>query len=203
MSNEPCILRFHRPLGAIRAVADGEEQQLSEEARLLRSREEALSRKEAELTRREAANLAKGRELDLKLNQLRALIDTVRKERTGLLENNEQEIVSLSLAIAEKVLQHEIEGGRYRIDAAVRSVLDAVRNKGATVVRVNPHDYELTEAAVEKLDRVQGSARVSVVADTAIAPASCCIETDSGKALWDVQGSLERIEEGLLRKRAS
>jgi flagellar biosynthesis/type III secretory pathway protein FliH len=213
MSNDPCILRFRHPLGAVRAGrvseqlhaadAGGEDQQTTQESRLLQSRHEALSRREADLTRREAEILAKGRDLDLKLTQLRALVDGIRKERTSLLEDNEQEIVSLSLGIAEKVLQHEIENGRYRIEAAVRSALDAVRNKGATVVRVNPQDYELTKAAVEKLDRVHGSARVSVVPDASIPPASCCIETDSGRALSEVQGSLERIEQSLLKKRAS
>ena len=213
MSNKPWILRFHHPLGAIRAGAvseqrraagaGNEEQRTTQEARLLRSRHEALLRKEAELTRREAEILAKGRDLDLKLTQLGALIDGIRKERAALLEDNEQEIVSLSLGIAEKVLQHEIENGRYRIDAAVRSALDAVRSNGATVVRVSPQDYELTKAAVEKLDRSHGGARVSVVADPSIPPASCCIETDSGKALSEVRGSLERIERSLLKKRAS
>jgi flagellar biosynthesis/type III secretory pathway protein FliH len=38
------------------------------------------------------------------------------------------------------------------------------------------------------------------VADPQVPPAACCIETESGKIYSDVEGRLDRIEEGLLKK---
>ncbi|MHC4787684.1 MAG: FliH/SctL family protein [Planctomycetota bacterium] len=207
MSSEQPRLRFDRPLGRVTHTAPRrqgrartvEELQLAERQRRtdaaqqeLAAREMALSQAEKELTQKEEL-------LDAKLEELAALISSVKEEKVEMLEANEEEIVSFSLSITEKVLQYEIESGRYRIGEVVKSTLQAVREKGALVVRVNPRDYEMTRAAVDSLEQTYGTTRIRTVPDESIPLASCCIETDSGKIFAEIPGRLERIERILLK----
>lgn len=173
-----------------------ERRRLETAARQLAVRERALAEREAELVRAQKA-------LEGRLEELARLIGSVHEEKAELLEANEEEIISLSLSITQKVLQYEIENGRYRIAEVVRSTLQAVRDRGALVVRVNPRDYEMTRAAVEELAQTFGSTRITAVPDESIPLASCCIETDSGKIFSEIPGRLEKVERSLLKKNGS
>jgi len=211
MSSEGQRVRFNRPLRDLKAAGTrrrpvpgepapslepermGEDQQRLEAARQeLARREEALVRREAELTQKE-------RTLDEKLAELASLISSIKEKRAEMLQANEEDIVSFSLSITEKVLQYEIENGRYKIGEVVKSTLRAVRDKGSVVLRVNPRDHELAKAAVEKLEATYGTTRITTVPDESIPLASCCLETDSGKIFSEIPGRLARIEQSLLK----
>lgn len=212
MSNKPPPLGFNRPLSAVRLgtrdsetaqpkrVATVEEMQVAERLRQLEQQSRELTHREDELARREAELADKESAVEQTLERLAALIGSVRAEKVDLLKANEEEIVSFSLSITEKVLQYEIENGRYKMAEVVRSALRAVRDKGAVAVRVNPRDYELAKAAVQKLERTFGTTRINTVPDEAIPLAACCIETDSGKIFSEIPGRLKAIERSLLRK---
>ena len=211
MSSEP-VLRLDRPLLAVRQGArpprvrvkemppPAQDGRIAEREKDLHRREQGLSARENELANRENELARKEAECDAKLHQLADLINSARQEKAQMLESNEEEIVTFSLSITEKVLQYEIENGRYKIGEVVRSTLRAVRDKGALIVRVNPRDYELARAAVEQLSRQFGTTRINCVSDGSIPLASCCIETDSGKIFSEIPGRLERIERSLLKK---
>ncbi|MHC4592616.1 MAG: FliH/SctL family protein [Planctomycetota bacterium] len=212
MSSDRPALHFNRPLGAVKTrrggggrrpadrVSSVDQLQLAERRRRLETAQQELSRREEALARREIELAEQTTVLDGRLEELAALISSVQEGKMEMLEANEEEIVSFSLSITEKVLQYEIENGRYRIGEVVRSTLRAVRDRGALVVRVNPRDHELTRAAVERLAQTYGTTRIRTVPDESIPLASCCIETDSGKIFSEIPGRLERIERSLLRK---
>ncbi len=209
MSNESARLQLNRPLRSLRPVVrdEGEGRATTEEAvraaeqwRRIEAARQDLARREQGLARREEEVAKSERAVDEKLKELGALIGSVNEEKAEMLQASEEEIVSFSLSITEKVLQYEIENGRYRIGEVVKSTLRAVRDKGSLVVRVNPRDYELAKGAVEKLGQTFGTTHVATVPDESIPLASCCIETDSGKIFSEIPGRLERIEKSLLKK---
>jgi flagellar biosynthesis/type III secretory pathway protein FliH len=173
---------------------------LAQRAEKLAALRRELDRREADLARRESELAEMQKALDDKLERLAGLIGSVQEEKTEMLEANEEEIVSFSLSITEKVLQCEIENGRYKIGEVVRSTLQAVRERGAMVVRVNPRDYEMAVASVEKLGRTYGTTHITCVPDESIPLASCCIETDAGKVFSEIPGRLKRIESSLLKR---
>jgi flagellar biosynthesis/type III secretory pathway protein FliH len=181
-------------------VSSIDQLQLAEQRRRIEAAQQDLADREEALARREAELAEQAAVLDARLEELAGLISSVQEGKTEMLEANEEEIVSFSLSITEKVLQYEIENGRYRIGEVVKSTLRAVRDRGALVVRVNPRDHELTKAAVERLAQTYGTTRIRTVPDESIPLASCCIETDSGKIFSEIPGRLERIERSLLRK---
>ena len=206
MSNELPRVKLNRPLTGLRPAAapkraaGAEPAPNAEQARRLEAARQEVERRQEELARREAELARKELTADEKLQELAALISSVRQEKAQLLEANEEEIVSFSLSITQKVLQYEIESGRYKIGEVVKSTLRAVRDKGSLVVRVNPRDHELARAAVEKLEQTFGTTHITTVPDESIPLASCCIETDSGKIFSEIPGRLERIEQSLLKK---
>jgi len=205
MSNES-VLSFNRRLRRVRSIGraetaeKGQERPVSsvEELQLAELRDR-LAERAAELDRREQDLASKEAALHGRLDDLAELIGSVQEERAEILESSEEEIVSFSLKITEKVLQHEIEQGRYKIGQVVKSALQAVRDKGSVVVRVNPDDYDMTRAALEKIGQTYGRTQMTAVPDESIARASCCIETDSGKIFSEIPGRLARIEQSLLR----
>jgi flagellar biosynthesis/type III secretory pathway protein FliH len=205
MSNSAVFrVSLHRALAGARLVGapgarpapSAREARLAQQEQALQEQAAALQAREQELAGREAALNAREQALEQNESQLGALIQSVNDEKVQLLEANEEEIISFSLSIAEKVLQYELENGNYRIGEVVRSTLQAVRDHGNLVVRVNPRDLELTRAALAEL----GNANISAVADESIPVASCCIETDAGKVHSEIPGRLERIERSLLKK---
>jgi flagellar biosynthesis/type III secretory pathway protein FliH len=212
MSSEPPTVRFNRPLSGLKPRAGrlrtaqaepgpaAQPPPPAEAWRRLETAQQELARREEALALREGDLAAKERTVDDKLHELAGLISSVKEDKAEILEANEQEIVSFSLSITEKVLQYEIENGRYKIGEVVKSTLRAVRDRGALVVRVNPRDHEMTKAAVAQLEQTYGTTRFTVVPDESIPLASCCIETDSGKIFSEIPGRLERIEKSLLKK---
>jgi len=209
MSNELPRLRFNRPLSGVRARRRPGPQpggagqaagHLAERSRALRRQAEELARREALLEQKETELAARESAVEERLRELGALIRSVNEQKAQMLAENEEEIVALSLSITQKVLQYEIEHGKYKIDEVVRSTIQAVRDKGAVVVRVNPRDYELARAAVAELEQTFGTTRITTVPDESIPLASCCIETDYGKVFSEIPGRLERIERSLLNR---
>ena len=169
MSSDGPTIRLTRPLGAVRAGGQAappppsaEQVQAAELRRQLAAAKEHCSRREAELARLEAQLADRSKALDEKLAQLAHLILSVEQERVALLQTNEEEIVSFTLSITEKVLQYEIEDGRYKIGDVVRATLSAVRDRGTVLVRVNPRDLEMTvdiwDSSVSTAGRYDSSA---------------------------------------------
>jgi flagellar biosynthesis/type III secretory pathway protein FliH len=209
MSSERPTIRLTRPLGAVRAGPSpssapqrpsAEQEGADDLRRRLAAEQERSAQAQAELARREQRLAEREKALDEQLTRLADLIAAAEQERTELLRENEEEIVSFSLSITEKVLQYEIENGRYKIGAIVAATLQAVRDKGSVLVRVNPRDLEQTQEALKRVSQFGESGRISAVADESIQPASCCIETDSGKVFSEVPERLKRIEQSLLKR---
>ncbi len=211
MSSES-VLRFGRPLRGLRSdeaapsgadaarVSSVEELQLADRRKQLGQRSRELARREQVVVGREAQLSEKERDLDLKLEELGGLIESVQQEKAEILKANEEEIVSLSLSITEKVLQHEVEHGRYKIGEIVKSALEAARQKGAVVVRVNPRDLAATREAIERLAQPHEESRISAVPDESISLASCCIEAESGRVFSEIPARLRKIEQSLLKR---
>ena len=188
------------PAGAPASTDGPAQRQLADARRRLDRGRQDLAQREQELDRREAELAVREQAAEAHLERLAALIGSVRDEKIEMLEANEQEIVTFSLSITQKVLQYEIENGRYKIGEVVRSTLQAVRDRGSLVVRVNPQDHEMARAAVERMGQAFGSTRITAVPDESIPLASCCIETDSGKVFSDIPGRLDKLERTLLKK---
>jgi len=208
MSNDRHVLTLRRRLADVRIRPEqGGETRPSptpgpsdSQAAELQQREAALAEREQQLAAQEAALAQERQALGAKSTRLADLIGSVSREKAAMLAENEGEIVSLTLSITEKVLQYEIENGRYKIGEIVKSALQAVRDRGEVVIRVNPDDHAFASEAVAALGPNSGKGHLSVIADDSVPLASCCIDTDSGRVFSEIPRRLKMIEESLLRK---
>jgi len=122
---------------------------------------------------------------------LEAGLAAVAGERRRLLADSRDAILKLALAVAGKVLHGEV---RHNAEAAA-SVLDAalacVQDARAVRARVNPGD-------LERIRQARPDAPVpDVVADPAIGPGGCVVETDCGAIDATVDSQWEIVVEAL------
>ncbi len=152
---------------------------------------------ERERLERELAEVERLRsEMEEKTRRLAALIDAAVRAVDTLSAEHENDIVELSIRIAEKVLSHEITHGRYDIEQAIRSALQVARTGPRLTLRVNPVDVE----AVGDAGRLADDGREVVVQpDETVAPGSFVVDSDYGRVLFDVEERLKRIRAGLLK----
>lgn len=117
--------------------------------------------------------------------------------KSDLYEPCEQEMVELTLAIAKKVIQREVEDKETVLDC-VRTAVKAVVAAGEIVIKVNPKDLEVLNANRNELARYSGGVKgLKIEADEEIGKGGCIIETDYGEVDATINSLLSDVEERL------
>jgi flagellar assembly protein FliH len=120
------------------------------------------------------------------------VIDALREfgeERARYFQRVEREVVQLSLAIARKILEREAQLDPALLAAMVRIALD--RMQAGPGVRVH---VPATEADMWRR-MGKGEGRWEVVADAALKPGACLVETELGKADFSFEAQLRDVAE--------
>jgi flagellar assembly protein FliH len=115
--------------------------------------------------------------------------------RESLVKAAEQQIVQLAIDVARKVLMQEIQAGRYEIDPIVRAALAQVTDWQEVVVHLNPVDFTRCRQAQE--GSRDDSSGVRFVADPAVKPSECVLETAQGFVRSAVEEHLREIASAL------
>lgn len=164
------------------AALEAEKERLIGEAR-------AAGRREGEAAGRLAAEAA----VQPVLQRLAASIQQVSELPSQLRAQAEVDLVRLAVAIAQRILQRELNVDPEVITGLVRVGLEKVRIQEVTRVRVSP-DHQAT--VQEFLARL-GAAHIEVIADPAQEPGSMIFETSRGKLDVSIGTQLREIERGL------
>lgn len=125
--------------------------------------------------------------------KLARLARTALQDASELLRGLEQELVELSLAIAEKVLEREVRLDPEIVLSVVRAALDEIDSATAVRVRVNPQDYELVASWWETVVRKPLANKSQVVADERVQAGGCVIETQLGQVDAQLSTKLRQI----------
>lgn len=108
--------------------------------------------------------------------------------------SHREQIAQLSVKIAEKILQKEIEDGNYEISNIIQQALKTVSGQKDVVVRVNSND-------LEQLSRLNDGnsalANIKLTADPNITPANCILETDRGTIEYCIEEHLKQVAQAL------
>jgi type III secretion protein L len=98
-----------------------------------------------------------------------------------LVERAERDILTVALAVAEKILGKDLERDPSLVAEICAAAIDNVRASHQVVVRVHPSDApllrELREQVMERAGRVK---EIRFKEDTDVAQSGCIIETDGG-----------------------
>ncbi|MCA9668852.1 MAG: hypothetical protein KC503_24830 [Myxococcales bacterium] len=130
--------------------------------------------------------------------QAAAIAVKARAERAKLLEESEQQLTALGVAIAEKLLGRAL-GLSPQLVADV--VAQCLREAGAArrvVVRVNPSDVAVVQHAAPRLAALADSEALLVEADASIAAGGCVVQTDAGEIDGRLESQLAVIERTLI-----
>jgi len=137
------------------------------------------------------------RQLDTLLESLRVAAAEMVRLRADAARTHEWELVQLALAVAGKIVEHEVRQDPDMVAAIVRSALAGVEHAERVTVRLNPADAErLNGARTRVLDTLAaGEAAVSFEADEHIRPGGCLIESDRGDVDARVEQRFRVVEE--------
>jgi len=160
-------------------------------------------RKEAEEQGRAAGRetgFNEGRaEVDRLVKRAQTILERAQDKRAEILDETEQEIVSLVLLIARKVIKVISENQRSVIISNVVQALRKVKGRGNIVIRVNIADLKLsTEHIKEFINLVEGAKSVQILEDSQVDEGGCIIETDFGEIDARISSQLAELETKIL-----
>jgi flagellar assembly protein FliH len=130
---------------------------------------------------------------------LEGVAQGIEAKRAELLAEAERDLVSLSIAIAERILRGEVAAGRPVAQANLRRAIELVVNRNELEILVHPEDLGQVEAFVPELrKRFTEIARIELRADPSVSRGGCAVLTKQGGVDADLQTQLGEIERALL-----
>jgi len=137
-------------------------------------------------------------ELSLSLASVEKLITTLKTLKTELMERFESDILSLSMAIAEKVIHKEVSINRDVIVAVLKDTIRHIKDKEGLRIRLNPDDYNyMTEIKPDIFNNYIDMNNVRFEVDGQIQRGGAVVETNFGEMDAQLDHQLQRIEESL------
>jgi flagellar assembly protein FliH len=160
-------------------------------------------RRKAEQEGRQAALQAVERVLEEKVGKkldslLPALAQTIRDladARQSWLSHWEKSVVRLACAIGEKITRRELTQHPQIAVELAREALEMAAGSPHVEIRLHPTDRESLSSQIERLvQEFAGTATAEIIADPAIEPGSCRVDTRHGSIDQQFKAQLERIE---------
>jgi flagellar assembly protein FliH len=188
---ESCGVSLQGQAARLIAEARREAERLRREAALEGLREGERAAQEELLRRHEErwATLAPA---------LERLVEEMGRTRQAWLAHWERAAVSLAMAIARRVLRRELAARPEVSLELVREALELAVGNDRVRVLLSPADHASLGARVADLAaQLGGLGPVEVVADAAISPGGCRVETRFGLIDQQIESQLARIEEEL------
>jgi flagellar assembly protein FliH len=168
--------------------------------------EAAAIRAKAEQEGRQAALAAVGKAVEDKISAqlttilpaLQRSVDAIENSRQEWLAHWRRSAVNVAAAIAAKLIRRELSSQPAIALDLVAEALELASGSGEITLLMNPGDRERMGAQAEKL--IGGLTRLGqakIVADPAITPGGCRVQTQFGSIDQTFEAQLARIEEEL------
>jgi flagellar assembly protein FliH len=185
-------------LDVVREEASKIVQAAHAEAEQIRRQAEVAGRKAAEAAVEKILEEKVARRMETLLPALEQLVVQVNDAKGQLLNHWHRCAVRVATAVAERIIGRELkEDPQIALDV-VEEALRLATGATEIIVHINSTDYENLGAQVKRLAAsVCQLAPGNVVADPAIAPGGCRVETRFGEVDLQIQSQLRRIEEEL------
>lgn len=134
--------------------------------------------------------------LEQVLNSLQGALSELEKVKKEVYSNAEKEAVELALAIARKIVCHEVNTSKTVVLSVVKEALKRVVDHKKVKIRVNPSDLNvIKEAKSQFSDFVDNTENITIEEDEAILNGGCVIETDLGEIDARIEKQFQTVEE--------
>jgi len=138
-------------------------------------------------------------EKEREIAEARELRQQALKQRDAILRGMENEILDLSLDIAEKILHIELDRNDQAFCALVSNAMEKICTSGVVTLRVSPSEYELVRQAKDViLAHAKGVKDLNIVIDRFVEKGSCVIESANGTVDASLQTQLDKIRDSFL-----
>jgi flagellar assembly protein FliH len=134
------------------------------------------------------------------LRRLTGTLDELTSVRAQMIHQTEVQMVQLALAIARRIVLHEVTIDRDLLIAMARVALDRLGESAQVTVRLHPEEFEATSAA--RAAEWTGTG-VTVVADARVGRGGCRVESEFGMMDVGVDAQIHEIARALLGEEAA
>lgn len=121
-----------------------------------------------------------------------------REIREKTFVETEQDILRLSVKLAEKIIGQEIKTDKKVIAEIVSNALRNTKRQDKITVRVNPNDFSTVQEHFAMLSQSSRSSFVDIVPDPKVASGGCIIESEVGTVDARLETQLRALEKALL-----
>ncbi len=159
----------------------------------------------AENLRREAESQAENLRVqayqegtDRALSEFELNLLEIREIREKVWRDAEQDLLRLSVRLAEKILGREIQNDAHAIASIVSTALQNARGLEKLTIRVNPQDLPVVEQELENFKTSGRRAFLNFAADPRVASGGCLIESEVGTIDARLETQFRVLERALL-----
>ena len=124
------------------------------------------------------------------------------RQKEQFLMDAERHVVDLAMAVARKIIGHEVRTNPDTVISIVKEALKKLVDHEGIKVRVSPSDLETIEKAMPQLLEVADEAeKIAFEGDKALVHGGCVVETSLGEIDARVEKQLEAIDEAFRSER--
>jgi flagellar assembly protein FliH len=181
------------------AEANEKVKQIETDSRAFFENERREAEEEGRSAGREAGFAGGKAEVERLVERTQTILQRAQDKRAEILEETEQEIISLVLLIARKVIKVISENQKNVVISNVVQALRKVKGRGNIIVRVNMADLKLTtDHTKDFINLVEGAKSLQILEDSSIDEGGCVIETDFGEIDARIASQLAELEAKIL-----
>ncbi|HEX5106727.1 MAG TPA: FliH/SctL family protein [Pirellulaceae bacterium] len=186
-------------VGSVRSESAKIVAQARREAAQIKARAEEEGKQAAIQAVRAALRSQLDQQLASALKAMQQAVKEIADSRQAWQRHWEERAVKLGAAIAARVIRRELDRTPDITLTWVREALQLAAGSGQVVLRLHPQDLATVG---DRIDAVAGELHrlgpLQVVADEAISPGGCKVETVFGSIDQQIEAQLARLEEELL-----
>lgn len=130
---------------------------------------------------------------------LKKAISEIEKSKQAWILHWENAAIALAVAVAGRIIGQELEKRPELPLEFVRQALELTAGKGHVVIRLNPKDHETLQPQAEMVlgEFRRSTQDAELIADPAVEPGGCRVETEFGSIDQQIRSQLKRIQEEL------
>ncbi|MGB6985089.1 MAG: FliH/SctL family protein [Candidatus Aquilonibacter sp.] len=137
-------------------------------------------------------------ELAPAITTIRELIESVRAQRNAVIAAAEPELARLAMAIAERVIHHELQTNQNVIVENVRQALTRLVSREVVTLRVNPVDLDTLRHHRDDIVAAGDVEHLRIVEDQRVDRGGVVVETDAGTIDSKVSTQLREARRAIL-----
>ncbi|MFC1891239.1 FliH/SctL family protein [Thermodesulfobacteriota bacterium] len=127
--------------------------------------------------------------------QLELLFSEISNLKPMIYSESEQELTSLGVLIAKKIVREEIRTDRGIIANTVRSAMDFLVDKRKVKIILNPDDMEDAKKLLPDLVKLTKGGNFQLTEDNSVTKGGCILETGFGRINATIEDQFESLED--------